>query len=46
MPATFKIAPGPLYRFDGITVSGTEASDHRSFKSDYDVSKAKSMIPR
>ena len=24
MPATFKIAPGPLYRFDGITVSGTE----------------------
>jgi len=24
VPATFKIAPGPLYRFDGITVSGTE----------------------
>jgi outer membrane protein insertion porin family len=24
VPATFKIAPGPIYRFDGITVSGTE----------------------
>ena len=44
--ALFRIEPGPIYRFDGVTVSGTKASNRHSSRSVFVDCKERFTIPR